>query len=304
MALLNAGSRLDVPSSLPGMGLFDLAIVYVPGTPGLWIDSTFQFARLGQLPINDQGRWALIAKPETTALLKTPESASRDNVLLEMREIHLSENGPATVVEKTLPSGVFESHYRSYYADKPDKETRDGLIGYVKSQYVAEKLTSVDRTDPGDLSTQFALTLKCEKAKRGYTDLDNAIAAIRVDTLFQQLPDDLKRKDDADEKKKDDGEKPKKPRTADWELDQPFTAEWKYRIVPPAGFVPKELPKDATVALGPAVLTEMFARHQDGTVEADLAFDSVKRRYTIAGSDRASQGSSGAACGTGDLCEL
>ena len=284
VALLNGGSRLDVPSELPGMGLFDHAIVYVPSAtahPALWIDATDQYARLGQLPINDQDRHALIARPESTSLTSTPESTSRENVLLEMREIRLSENGPATVIEKTLPSGVFESHYRAFYADKPDKETRDGLTGYVKAQYIADKLTSVDRTDPGDLSKQFELTLQCEKAKRGFTDLDSAIAAIRVDTLFQQLPEDLKRKDDADEKKKDDQDKPKKPRTADWELDQPFTAEWKYRIVPPTGFVPKELPKDDRIVMGPAVLTEKFSKAKDGVVEADLAFDSGKRRYTV-----------------------
>ena len=285
VALLNAGSRLDVPADLPGLGLFDHAIVYIPATAKsgeLWIDATDQYARLGQLPMSDQGRRALIARPETTALIRTPESKSRDNVLLELREIRLSENGPAAVIEKTLPSGVFESHYRAFYADKPDKETREGLTGYVKAQYIADKLTSVDRSDPGDLSKQFELTLKCEKAKRGYTDLDNAIAAIRVDTLFQQLPDDLRHKEDPDHKKKDDHDKPKKPRTADWELDQAFTAEWRYRIVPPTGFVPKELPKDETIPMGPAVLTEKFSKANDGVVTADLAFDSGKRRYTIA----------------------
>jgi transglutaminase-like putative cysteine protease/Flp pilus assembly protein TadD len=281
VALLNAGSRLDVPANLPGMGLFDHAIVYVPGTPALWIDATDQYARLGQLPINDQGRHALIARPESTALTLTPESTSRDNVLLELREIRLGENGPATVIEKTVPTGVFESHYRSFYADKPDKETRDSLTGYVKAQYIADKLTSVERTDPGDLSKQFELTLACEKARRGYTDLNNAIAAIRVDTLFQQLPEELTRKEDS-EAKKNDADKAKTPRTADWELDQPFTAEWKYRIVPPAGFVPKELPKDDTIAMGPARLTEKFSKGSDGVVEADVAFDSGKRRYTVA----------------------
>jgi tetratricopeptide (TPR) repeat protein len=285
VALLNAGSRLDVPANLPGMGLFDHAIVYVPATatsPELWIDATDQYARLGQLPINDQGRRALIARPETTALTKTPESTSQENVLLEIREIRLSENGPATVIEKTMPRGVFESHYRAFYADKPDKDTREGLTGYVKAQYVSEKLTSVDRSDPGDLSTQFELTLKCEKAKRGYTDLDNAAAAIRVETLFQPLPDELKHKDDPSEKKQDGQDKAKKPRTADWWLDQPFSTQWNYRIVPPRGFVPKELPKDETIAMGPAVLTEKFSKADDGVVTADLTFDSGKRRYTVA----------------------
>lgn len=282
VALLNGGSRLDVPADLPGMGLFDHAIVYVPGAPALWIDATDPYARLGQLPINDQGRHALIARPETTALTITPESSSRENVLLETREIRLGENGPATVIERTTPTGVFESHYRAFYADKPDKDTREGLNSYVKAQYISDKLTSVERTDPADLSKQFELTIACDKARRGFTDLDNAMAAIRVDALFQQLPEDLKRKEDLDAKKKDDLEKPKKPRTADWELDQPFTAEWKYKIVPPAGFIPKELPKDDKIAMGPATLTEKFSKTGDGVVEADLVFDSGKRRYTIA----------------------
>jgi tetratricopeptide (TPR) repeat protein len=99
--------------------------------------------------------------------------------------------------------------------------------------------------------------------------------------LFQQLPEELKRKEDAD-KKKEDQDKPKKPRTADWELDQPFTAEWRYRIVPPTGFVPKELPKDDKIVMGPAVLTETFSKAEDGVVEANLVFDSGKRRYTVA----------------------
>ena len=244
VALLNAGSRMDVPAELPGMGLFDHAIVYVPGNPrhkepALWIDATDRYARLGQFPIHDQGRWALIARAETTELVKTPESTSKDNVLLEFREITMSENGPASITEKSRPRGIFESNYRGTFADKPDKEMRDSLTGYVKRQYIAEKLGNIERTDPTDLSRQFELTITCEKAKRGYTGLDGAQAAIRLDALFAQLPDELRRRDDADEKKKQD-DKPKKPRTADLWLNEPSSVEWNYRIVPSAGFVPKE----------------------------------------------------------------
>jgi len=288
VALLNAGARMDVPADLPGMGAFDHAIVYVPGNPAhgkpaLWIDATDQYARLGQLPADDQGRMALIARPETTSLVKTPEFSSKDNLLLEFREITLSENGPASVIEKTRPQGVFESHYRSYYADKPDKETRDGLIDYIKGQYVSDKLTRVERTDPADLTQQFELTLACEKAKRGYTDLDDAIAAIRMEGLFLQLPDELKHRDDGENKKiAVDKEKPKTPRTADWELSEPFSTEWDYKIVPPAGFIPKELPRDENISVGPALLTKQFSQDKDGVVTARLVFDSVKRRYTVA----------------------
>jgi transglutaminase-like putative cysteine protease/Flp pilus assembly protein TadD len=283
VALLNAGSRMDVPADLPGMGLFDHAIVYVPGTPALWIDATDRYARLGQLPIDDQGRLAMIVRPETTGLVKTPESTSKDNVLFEYRDMVLSDNGPATVTERSQPQGVFESRYRSTFADQPDKDTRESLTNYVKGQYVADSLASVERSDPADISRQFELKLVSEKAKRGYTDLDNAVAAIRLDALFQRLPDELKRKDDADEKKKqDDKDKPKKPRTDDWWLNEPSSVEWQYRIVPPAGFVPKELPKDAAIQVGPALLTESFSTEKDGVIGAHFVFDVVKRRYTVA----------------------
>ncbi|MGP8186373.1 MAG: DUF3857 domain-containing protein [Terracidiphilus sp.] len=283
VALLNAGSWIDVPADLPGMGMFNHAIVYVPGKNPLWIDATDRYAQLGQVPMGDQGRLALIADARTTALVKTPESTSKDNGLVEKREFTLTDNGPANVVEITQPKGIYESAYRSYYADKPDKDTRDGLRGYVSAEYVSDDLTKVDRTDPADLSRPFELTIACEKAKRGYTGLENAQAAIRVDRLFQMLPDDLKRKDDSEEKKKDTGpDKPKKPRTADWWFNAPFSIEWNYRLIPPAGFIPKELPKDASISLGPAQLTESFSADKDGAVQAHFVFDTVKRRYTVA----------------------
>ncbi len=282
VALLNVEFRNDVPANLPGMGLFDHAIVYVPGKNPLWIDATDRYATVGQLPMGDQGRLALIADASTTALVKTPESASKDNGLLETREFTLADNGPANVVEITQPKGIYESAYRGYYADKPDKDMRDSIRGYVQSEYVSDDLAKVDRTDPADLSTPFVLTLACEKAKRGYTGLENAQAAIRVDRLFQMLPDELKQKDDSDEKKDTGADKPKKPRTADWWLDVPFRNELNYQLIPPAGFIPKELPKDTTIALGPAQLAESFSIGKDGAVLAHLVFDTMKRRYTVA----------------------
>jgi tetratricopeptide (TPR) repeat protein/transglutaminase-like putative cysteine protease len=291
VALLNAGSRMDVPADHPGMGLFDHAIVYVPGapaagksktaTPALWIDATDRYARLGQLPIADQGRHALIARPETTALVTIPESTSKDNVLVEFREIKLSENGPATITEKTQPNGVYESRYRFYYADKPDKETRDNLAGYIKAQYLSDDLGGLDRTEPADLSRQFELSITCEKARRGYTDLSNGVAAIRLDAIFFRLPEDLRRKEDLDQQKKQEQDKDH-PRTEDWQLIEPYSEDWSYRIVPPLGFVPKELPKDASISLGPAVITEEFSTDKNGVVLAHVTFDTVKRRYTVA----------------------
>lgn len=118
------------------------------------------------------------------------------------------------------------------------------------------------------------------KARRGYTDLDNGVAAIRLEGLFYRLPDELQKRADDDDKQSDTG-KPKKKRSADYELPQPFVSEWQYKIVPPLGFQPKPLPHDVKMSVGPAVLTETFSQETDGTVHADIRFDTVKRRFTI-----------------------
>jgi predicted Zn-dependent protease len=283
LALLNAGSREDVAPDLPGMGMFDHAIVYVPGSPDLWIDATDEYARLGEIPKNDQGRFSLIARPGSDSLLHTPVASSADNVLMEKREIYLAENGPARIIETSQPHGSSESTYRRVYADKESKTAKDELTNYVKSQYLAEKLDRFDRSDPTDLSKQFELVLESDRAKRGATDLNIAAAAIRFDGLFSRLPSDLRQREKEDDSKadKDSGQKPKKKRTTDYQLPEAFVTEWQYSIVPPAGFKPKALPTNAQLSLGPCTLTEEFAADKDGVVHASLRFDTVKQRITV-----------------------
>ncbi len=167
LALLNAGSRMDVPEDLPGMGLFDHAIVFVPGDPDLWIDATDGYAKLGQLPASDQGRMALIVRSGSDSLVRTAETPSQSNVLLELREIYLSENGPARIVETSQPQGVFESEYRSFYADKQNKNHRENLTSYVKSQYLSDKLDRLDRRIPAISQNRLSWCLNATKPNEG-----------------------------------------------------------------------------------------------------------------------------------------
>jgi transglutaminase-like putative cysteine protease/tetratricopeptide (TPR) repeat protein len=282
IALLNAGGREDIATDLPGMGMFDHAIVYVPGAPDLWIDATDEYARLGEIPDVDQGRFALIARPGSDGLLRTPVSSSVDNVLIEKREVHLAENGPARIIETSQPHGSSESFYRRDYANKQNKTAEEELTNYVRSQYLADKLDRMDRSDPTDISKQFELVLESDRAKRGVTELNVAVAAIRFEGLFSRLPADLRQRDEEEGSKadKDSGQKPKKKRTADYQLPEAFATEWHYSIVPPAGFRPKPLPSNARLSLGPCTLTEEFAADKDGVVHAILRFDTVKRRMT------------------------
>lgn len=283
IALLNAGSREDVAPDLPGAGLFDHAIVYVPGSPDLWIDATDQYARLGEIPNADQGRLALIVRPDSTSLVHTPITSSADNLLTEKREVFLAENGPARIIETSEPHGAVESTFRRVYADKQDKSAKDELTSYVKAQYLAEKLDRIDRSDPSDLSKQFQLILEVNRAKRGATDLNIAVAAVRIEGIFTRLPSELRQRE-SDEVKadSDSGQKPKKKRTSDYQLPDAFVTEWDYSVVPPVGFKPKPLPANAEISLGPCTLTEKFTSDENGVVHAAFRFDSVKRRMTVA----------------------
>ncbi|HTQ63112.1 MAG TPA: DUF3857 domain-containing protein [Candidatus Solibacter sp.] len=283
VALLNVGARADVDTELPGMGMFDHAIVYAPGTPDLWMDLTDEHARLGQLPNGDGGRLALVARAETTGLVKVPEASSQDNLIVEKRDIFLAENGPARVVETTEPHGVFESQFRAAYADADNKDNRKSLKDYLAYEYLADNMTRVERSDPANLSTQFELKLEAGKAKRGSTDLEVSVAAIRVESLFDRLPQELTVRD-KDEEKDDDPskDKPKKPRVGDYQLPVAYSYEWQYRILPPDGFQAKPLPPNMKTSLGPATMSEEFAKESDGSVRATIQFDTGKRRITAA----------------------
>jgi hypothetical protein len=163
----------------------------------------------------------IIARAESTRLVNVPEASSEDNRIVEKREFFLSENGPARVVETTEPHGVFESQFRAAYADADNKDNRKSLKDYVAYEYLADSLTRMERSDPADLSKQFQLTLEAGKARRGFTELESAVAAIRVETLFNRLPDELKEREKEEEKGADPvKDKPKKPRAGDYQRAQ------------------------------------------------------------------------------------
>ena len=282
VALLESGSGLDVTTELPSITQFDHAIVYVPGPPELWIDATDERSRVGEIPVDDQGRLALIVRPGSESLVRIPQAPSSANVRLERREITLGDYGPARVVETSQPKGSFESEYRHIFADRQSKNTHDNLASYMKTQYLAAKLDSWDRTDPADLSKPFELVVQSAKAERGFTDLDSAVVAIPLTSLFIDLPDELKTHASSDDR---NGDKLTKKRMADYQLPKAYTVDWQYKIIPPTGFEPEPLPKDFTLALGPTQLSGHFAADATGAVSVEIRFDTTKRRFSVAEAD-------------------
>jgi tetratricopeptide (TPR) repeat protein/transglutaminase-like putative cysteine protease len=264
VALLSTGPGLDVDPAHPGLGGFDHAIVYIPGTPALWIDATATYAPAGTLPAADRNRLALVANPATTALLRTPALLAGDNLSVETREIVLPAQGKSRIIETATFSPHAAISLRESYASSDPKELRKSLENYASETYLNAKLDKHEFTPPADLHTPLKLRLELSDAGRAVTDSAVAVAAIRQMELANALPEIFRTEPE-----------PADPaRTAPYEFHEPFSTEWRYRITPPAGFRLRELPKDATQKLGPASYSSRFAANPDGTVAATFHFNS------------------------------
>ena len=275
IALLYVRGEDEIVPEVPGIGLFNHAIVYVPGKNPTWIDATAEFYEPGNLPWMDQGRLALLIAPDTNKLIRIPINAPEENVERVTREFRLSEYGPAHIVETLEGSGNESAFLRRNYGQDETKETREGLTRYAKNYFLAQDLTNVDHNVGSDLTKPFQLKLEMAKAKRGNSDLDQAVAAIRMDGILWNFPDYVV-SDDGTDKPDQPGWKPRKN---DIET-QPFATEWHYRIVPPPAFDAPVLPKDSDQALGPAKFSSHYSIETDGAVSAVFQFSSVKARYT------------------------
>ena len=274
LALLSAGNDQDVSPDLPGLGIFNHAIVYVPGAEDLWIDATAEYTRVGTLPPSDSDRLALVIRAGEKTLTRTPGMKSADNRQIETRDVFLSEYGPARVIETTETHGTIEGEFRSWYAGADNKTRLDDLTSYVRNAYRAKSLEKYEHTASTDFSKPYSMSLEMKDAPVGFTDLQAAAVGIKVSNITTRLPSFF------DERVKE-SDSEAEPRTADV-VFEPFITEWNYRIRPPVGFQARKLPDNGTRWLGPAKLSSEFTTAADGAVNATWRFDTVKRRYTPA----------------------
>ena len=287
VALLAAGEdERDVDPALPGFGAFDHAIVYVPGTPALWIDPTDPYARLGELPASDQGRHALVAAPGVAALTRTAAATAAENRILKTREFFLADSGPARVVETIEYGGAAERQQRARLASTQADALRKEIDEYAQRVFLGKAAAAFEHSDARDLSQPLRRRLEVREARRGFTDSANAVVAVLYSALFDLMPDDLTADDQAEaasDAKPAAGEVGKpEPRRTDYYFDLPHTIEIRYRVVPPTGFVPDDLPASRVRQLGTATLSEDYAAGEQGVTTATLRLDSGKQRIAPA----------------------
>ncbi len=288
MALLSAAVGRDVDPEMPGMNLFNHAIVYVPAAgsdPALWIDATAEFNQVGTLPYQDAGRLALVIAPGTTELLATPSAQPEDSVLVETRTFHLADFGPSQAVEDSQTHGYVDAEYRSLYGSATTTKVHDDLETYARGDYLTDKL-AIDHGDGADLSKPFHLTLTMDGARRGYTSLADSEVVIFPSGVLNNLPPWLRTQptplpEDASPELKQARALAEQHRSEVYQIS-PFIYEQHYEITPPAGFAIRGLPPDHTTQLGPATLTERYSQDPGGAVKAVLRFTTGKSRITAA----------------------
>ncbi|MBI5534851.1 MAG: DUF3857 domain-containing protein [Deltaproteobacteria bacterium] len=265
MALLRSGVGEDVHTELPGLGSFNHAIVYVPGNPPTWIDPTATHCRAGQLSVGTQGRRALVIDSGTTSLVITPAAPPQQNFYREARDVLLPDEGLGRIVETTTGGGLIEVALRGNYADVAASALQSHMDKYVKQQYLSKKPAKVETTRPDDLLVPFRVKVEAiESAVAETTDTDSVVY-IDEREVFSTVPSALRY---AEERK------------SALALPVPHRAEVRYHIVPPQGFVLRELPQPAPVDLAPGKLVREFKPGADGSIDAVIGFELLQPRLT------------------------
>jgi len=294
LALLSVGPGPDVSTALPGISLFDHAIVYVPAdgphTQPLWIDATAETFAVGSLPYEDEGRQALIVSPETTALTRIPEPKPEDSVLIETRTYKLAELGPSQVEEQSDTHGAIDATYRAEFGGPETPKVHEGLETYVKNAYLAKNLTKFEHGDAADFEHPFLLTVAADKATRANSTLVDAVAVIFPNATTNALPPWFAQQPpaegpdvSADAKRELELERQSRP--ANFTV-RPYIYEQRTRILVPDGFVVRPLPANKTTQLGPATLIETYSTtaptpSEPGVVEVRFRFNTGVSTLTV-----------------------
>lgn len=266
VVLLSSGFGPDCETKLPGLGLFNHALVLLPATasePALWLDPSARFVRVGELPLPAQGRFALVADAETRELLLTPTTRSLDNRTEETREVYFADYGLGRIVERS-------EHWGS--ADRNQRQVTDGLEpavrrrayqAYAQMMHGASSLGEFFETAPAQLDRPFTLLVEALGSSRVRTDFDSATLEIPRRELLRRLPNVFLVES-------------LPPRQEEFVFHEPFATFWHYEIHLPPGFSAGQLPPPEDLPLGPGRLRTSF-RLDGRTVRGELSLDVGQR---------------------------
>ncbi|HEX8794682.1 MAG TPA: DUF3857 domain-containing protein [Polyangiaceae bacterium] len=266
VALVDAGYGEDIDASLPALNVFDHAIVVVPGKDAIWIDPTSTRARAGEIPAQDQNRYALVVDEGTTGLVRTPGPSDTLNTYREIRQVFLPPEGGARILETSSATGSLERGMRDAF-DVSTKDKDKWLKDYVAKTYDSAEPGALQMEKVEDLSAQFRMVVEAKNAQISTSSLLSSTVNATPSPIFSWIPRALSDGDD---------------RQTPFALGVPYQAEIVYEIHPPAGFVldDESKPDVTDVPMGPAMLTRKLERRSDGVVVARYRFVLPKALWT------------------------
>ena len=276
VALIASGSRPDPLPTLPGIEVFNRALVYIPGDKPLWIDPAAEFSSAARLPVTDQRRAALIVDPSTTGLVRTPESAAADNRQLLSTEIRLFDGRDAVVKQTIEAQGAFEDLLRPIAdaANGTDANRAETAKLQLARLAGTQRIVKVEAGEPHKLLAPSRVETEAEgyRASRftddgGFIDLPGPASV-----AFQRIAKALKIDSQS-------GDESAPTRKVDYYLPPAFTEESSYHLIPPAGYRVQQ-PPSVSLAVGPIAISATSKLDPDGTLWVKYLLVSPKTRYT------------------------
>ncbi len=275
VALLRAGLREAVQPELPGINAFDHVIVYVPGSPPLWIDPTDPYTPVGELPLSDQGRLALVASEKTKHLVLTPRATADENLSVIGFDIQFTFQGKTKIQESQQYFGTVASRMRGTYAALSPAEIRQSWQSEIQAAYASKALDDLKYTAPGDMTKPFRVDTKVSEANYGRVSPLGIQFTLNPGQVFERMPGEF-----GPQAIVQGADAAANQRQADLELDEPFVNELHWRLTAPAGFKLTSPAKDSTTKMAHCTLTQSFDRKADNVLIVKLRFDTGDRHFT------------------------
>ena len=268
---------MDISPTLPAINSFDHAIVFIP-KENLWIDPTVEFNPVGLLPTADQGRWALVADPATTELIKTPVHKNTSNRRVVDWTCEMKEGDPTIVSMKLAAAGNIASGYREYYSSDTKKNLKKRFLETCQSSYGSSEVIEYSFSDPYDFSQPFELNSKFVGFEDAFVDGSDAVFVIDPSSVLSRLSSVLFEAEDQNRGATADSQ-PKK-RTSDFLFGTPHQAIVRYKVIAPLGFEIGEIPESTTIKVRDVVFKTLFAKESERCCVATFEVNTGKGRLT------------------------
>lgn len=252
--------------ALPGLGVFNHAVVCVRATPDQYIDPTNRARRADEAAPPLAGRLVLVAAAGTKALVRLPALTQAQSHETTVREVTLAHGLGGRLVETRTVSGSFSASFRPS-SPTTDEALRKEQAGYAKNAFGSEKVERVTPMAPGDRAAPATWSLAAADAKHlAWTNDDGATVTLRsLGVLLDWLPAALRTSLEE--------EAPEPRRTPLW-VAAPHVTELVHHVAPLPGMRLKDLPAALEERWGLATYTRTAKALADGSVEVRDRFDS------------------------------